>query len=274
MKKGLLCVFTLMLAAVLLTACGEKDNGKNAGDIASYDPNSFMPSAVATEVNVVGRAIENAGTQDQPDLWNGDYDPAWEEDDSDPFWDGAVDEYGNPAQIGATAIPLSPIDKPTPTPRPALAFSYAKGELAQLGLSFEYPQDWIVEEGHDFVTISDTRIRDGYRARVEVTVEAAPSSMKKADIKAKVESRLDQLHFDEGCSEWSTNAVSERQLMGKDGFYATFHGNTSNGEVKGRVHIGLCDGKLITIIYVCPASYVNDYVNVYYKVRDTMKTIK
>ncbi|MBO2517141.1 MAG: hypothetical protein CW338_07730 [Clostridiales bacterium] len=259
MKKRLFCVFALLLAAVLLTACGEK----------TVAP---IPAVSSTQVNVIENVINPPEDVQYPDYPEG-YDPASEEDYDTAYMSGAYDEYGNMVQIGATAIPLDPIDMPTPTPRPALAFNYARKDFALVGLSFECPQDWVDEENNGSVTLCDTRTRDGYRARVEVIVEGAPSSMKKTDLKPKLDGRLEALHYEESCSEWSVSAATERKLMGKDGYYATFHGYTNGVEIRGRVHLALCDGKVITVIYVCPAAYVNDYYTVYDKLRSTLKVI-
>ena len=268
MKKSLLCVALLVLAVLMLTACGEKDGN---GNIAPVDPGSFNPSASATQVNTVENTINHTEPQAEEYDWSS-YDPASEEDGPD-FWDGALDEYGRPTQIGATAIPLEPIDKPTPTPRAALAFQYERKEYEKLGLSFEIPKDWVEEAGGNSVRFSDIRTHDDYRAWIDVSVENLGTQVKKDDLKSRLSSRLSGLQGDLACSEWVTSDLTERKLMGGDGYYATFHGYSAGVEVRGRVHIGYSDGKLITIVYVCPATYVNDYYSVYDKLRSTLKKI-
>lgn len=273
MKKGLLCVLTLMLAVIMLTACAAKNSDDQSEIVASVDPNSFVPADSASQRDVVSDVINNTGSSEQTYDWSS-YDPASEEDDpSENYFSGAVDEYGRPTQVGATAIPLDPIDKPTPTPRPALAFQYERREFSVLGLSFEVPKDWADETAGNKVTFCDIRTHDNYRAWIEVSVETVSGQMKKDELKGKLSTRLSNLQSTEACSEWTTSEQNERKLMGGEGYYATFHGYSGGIEIRGRVHVVFSDGKLITIVYACPSEYVSDYYNVYDKLRSTMKKI-
>ena len=53
------------------------------------------------------------------------YDPSKEEDQDREYVDSALAEQAAMQYAGATPILINPIDMPTATPRPPLAFSFA-----------------------------------------------------------------------------------------------------------------------------------------------------
>lgn len=208
-----------------------------------------------------------------PDLPEG-YDPASEEDNGF-YIGGNFDEYGRLLQVGATPIALDPVDMPTPTPRPSLVFNYTTVTASTLGVTFDVPADWIVDESvPGTVVITDPVMRDGYQGSITIIISSKPNTFKTADIKDELNTFIAGLHRT-NFNEWKTEKPSDRKLMGKAGYYTTYRGvRYDDVIIRGRVHMSLLDGgRLLTVHLSAPGWYNESYTNVYYKVRDTIKAI-
>ena len=267
MKKKTIAMLILLVAAVILLAgCGEKEVLPNAGIV--YQPDPLVP-ATDTPAPQPEQTAANE--------WGGPagYDPASEEDTGAEYLDGAYDEWGNLTQIGATAIPLDPLDMPTPTPRPALAFTYKEYTVESLGLSFEAPAGWVEDESVQWeYTLYDNEKRDGFQGYVKISVESVSNSYRKSDLKATLKEKLGELHTS-GYSEWKDYEINDRTLLRKDGCYTTFRGVMDNGViVRGYAHLALLDNNRVLTVLVCAPGYYNSsYSDVYHRVRDTLKTV-
>ncbi|MBQ9264551.1 MAG: hypothetical protein IJ189_10175 [Clostridia bacterium] len=264
MKKAILLA-ALLLAALMLAGCAAHEGTQYPDAPAAVMQQDPLSVVQATDVPVSGDAFD----------WDS-YDPASEEDNG-TFVEGAVyDDLGNAVYAGATPIPLNPIDMPTPTPRPALAFTYGPVELPNLRLSFEAPAGWQVDASQpDTVTITDPNTYDGVNAVMAISITSVPSSYKLNDVKATVKDKLKEIgQYNYG--EWSTTDLSARTLLKKDGYYANYRGVYYDGTVvRGRVMVALLDGnRIITLHMACPGWYNEDYMKVVAKFRDTAKLMQ
>lgn len=201
-------------------------------------------------------------------------DPLAEEDHGG-FMPGAVyDDYGNAVYAGASPVPLDPIDMPTATPRPALAFTYTAVSAESLGVQFEAPQGWMMDTTTPgTVVLMDPQMYDGYNATMTVTVSSVASSYKLADAKKEVTAYLAALG--KGYSSWKTFEIASRTLLGKDGYYNNYRGELPDGTVvRGRVMVALLDGnKIMTVHMAAPGWYNESYMNVVSHFRDTLKSL-
>ena len=257
MKKKQLIAVLLVLAVSVLTGC------------TSQIP--VMPAP--TQANALATAAPTAVPTQDIGLPEG-YDPASEEDNGF-YVSGDYDEFGNLIQIGATPIPLDPIDMPTATPRPSLVFTYTTVTASTLGVTFDAPADWTVDESvPGTVTLYDPVLRDGYQGFITITVAARPNSFKLNDIKKEIDTYVADLHRT-NFNEWKTEKTAARTLMGKDGFYTTYRGvRYDDVIIRGRVHMSLLDGSRLLIVHVsAPGWYNESYSNVFYKIRETLKAI-
>ena len=156
MKKRLMLALMLLLCAMLLASCGEKQK---------FD--------VLTSQNSGNQQTQQ---NQQPANAQDEYDPRVEEDDyaGDDEW---VEPYlpdqpvvtATPAPTvrseyaGATPVVIDPIDKPTPTAVPKLGtLAYVGYDAKNLGLSFEGPAGWTKDD-----TASDTFIIQNPNARID-----------------------------------------------------------------------------------------------------------
>ncbi len=205
------------------------------------------------------------------------YDPASEEDNSSYYVYGALyDDYGRNQYAGATPIPLDPIDMPTPTPKPALTFSYGLVTADKLRLSFEAPVGWGIDtSANDAVTLINQNALDGYNAYITVRVYSVASSFKLSDLRDELRNTLKELG-QYNFAKWSTKEIASRQLLKKDGYYNDYEGTYYDGTaIYGRVMMALLDNHQVIMLHLsCPDGYFNSsYKAVINHVRDTLKQI-
>lgn len=251
MKKFmLLCV--VVLSAALLTGCSTAPEQENTTPtVSQQDPLSVPPKA--TELP---------------------YDPMAEED-GDTYVPGQVyDEYGNSLYAGATPIPLDPVDMPTPTPRPALAFSYTPVQLADLGIQFEAPQGWYMDNTvPGTVKFVDPNTYDNVQGYLTISISSVASNYKLANVKTTLSEKLEEIS--RSYIEWRTYQADSRTLMDRDGYYNNYRGVKVDGSVvRGRVMIALLENnKIITVDLCAPGWYNESYMNILNKFRDTLKAL-
>lgn len=213
-----------------------------------------------------------AGIAAQADPYS--YNPAAEEEQAAVYIPGAVyDAYGKQINVGATAIPINPIDMPTPTPRPSLQFEYGSVHADKLGITFEAPTGWYVDSSaSDVIVLTDPNMYDNINATITISMQNVSNDYKLADVKDEVQEILKQVG-QYNYSKWEKTDLSKRTLLGKDGYYADYRGELFDGTiVRGRVMVALLDGnKIITVHLKAPGWYNESYKNVVAHFRDTLK---
>ena len=255
MKKRLMLALMLILCAALLASCGETKRY----DVLSYN---------------------NDGTQQSNDAA---MDPLAEEDDWEaPALPTQVVVTPTPAPTvrseyaGATPVVIDPIDKPTPTPVPALTVAYTTYDAIKLGLSFEGPAGWLKDDSAaDTFIIQNPNARIDYPATLTLRAEQVSSDYSTSDLKTVINSMLNAIGA-AGFDEYDRSNTDTRSLLGKTGVYANYTGTLNDGrEVAGRVHAVCVDRVLYTIHITAPRAQWNDYKEkVYDHLKDTLTITK
>lgn len=281
MKKRLMLAMVLVLCAMLLCACGEKNTSSKYQVITSANP-----SAQATQnlqMNDTGSSV----TDDAFEYGNYGYDPLSEEDDDDGddayYYIPDVTEV--PVTVaptvrgeyaGATPVVLDPIDKPTPTPVPPLTFSYQTYDATNIHLTFEAPAGWtIYEPNTSTFMLSNPSQGVDYTASITISATAVSSNYSTSDLKSVVKGMLDQVG-EGGFDEFSPSNTAERKLLDTNGVYANYTGTLSNGaEAAGRVH-AVCVNKVLYTVHVTyPRAYTENYKEqVYDHLRQTIMIVQ
>jgi len=184
---------------------------------------------------------------------------------------------GNAQYAGSTPIPIDPIDLPTATPRPSLAFTYAAYTAEKLGLTFESIIGFDVDdtqEGVYILTEPADQQKDGVTVVITLTVSSVTSNYKENDIKTDLRTLLDTMGT-VNYTEWKPTSVAARTLLDKPGYYADYRGVLYGGAIeRGRVHMALIGGnKLLKLQITCPGWYNTSYMTVYTHIRNTIKAI-
>jgi len=280
--KKLMLVIVLLLCAAVLFGCAQSNEPQRFQVIGQ----ETQAPAAATQVVQAQVTAAPVGTIDFDD---GSYDPSKEEGGSegtDIMIDtGALNNAPviaetsaptiNSAYAGATPVVIDPINKPTPTPVPAIAFTYEKYEASKLHLSFEAPVAWTVDD-----TMSDTYILTNpntgidYAAFINVRTIAVTKDYSKNNLATEVRQMLSTVSAD--FATFSHTNTAERTLLGKTGVYADYTATTRDGaEVSGRIHITYMNKTLYAVHMSYPRSYAKDYKdNVYSKFRKTLTVVQ
>ena len=265
----------------------------------SQAPNRFAPVDTGTASgaqNLYGTntGTANAGLTDDSDGYtdfdNGTYDPTSEEGNNVGD-DGVVDipdpvmEEENTATpvptirseyAGATPVVIDPIDKPTPTPLPALSFEYQTYDATKLHLSFEGPTGWEVNDvSTDTYIITDIVTPTDYQASMTLRATSVTSNYTNNDLVKEVKGMLDTIGGT-GFKSYSPSRTANRTLLDKAGVYANYTGTLTDGtKVAGRVHATCINKVLYTVHITYPKGYTNTYVDqVYGKMRSTITITK
>ena len=174
---------------------------------------------------------------------------------------------------GATPIPLTPVDLPTPTPHPELTFNYATYTAGSLGLSFDCPSGWLVDESQTDVfvlTEPETQMHDGQQCSITISAEPVTANYSEKDLKKQVTQRLKEIGS-VNFTVWNPSLTASRTLMDSKGVYANYTGTLANGiEVAGRNLYASANNKLYGVEMVYPRDYRDDYLNIFAKIRDTI----
>lgn len=126
MKKQMMLVLCLLLSAMLLCSCAQKD--ETEAERYQVLGQVTQSAVIATDVPV---SEPDPVVTDAPviDWDNTDYDPSQEEGgDSEPVADVAAPQATdmltmNSQYAGASPVVIDPIDKPTPSPVPNLSIT-------------------------------------------------------------------------------------------------------------------------------------------------------
>ena len=263
MNKRIVFICILLATLVLLTACSNQDpTVPNAppSDIPTQQP------AMVTATEVPLPSFDTTLPED--------YDPASEEDP-----EALIANQEQPqvhARAGATPIPIDPVDLPIPTPRQALVFTYASYTADNLGLTFESVAGYEVDATQpDAFVLREpaSMVKDNYPVEISFDITPVGSSYTISSLQTDLRTRLNdlgQVNYD----EWQATTISRRSLLDKDGYYGNYRGVMFDGTiVRGRVHMALLDGRLLTMHVSCPGWYNTDYMTVYTHIRDTLKAI-
>lgn len=271
MKKRLMLALLLVLCAALLCSC--------SGDNKKYN--------VLTSQNQGNQQTQqNLG---QNNTLTDDVDPLAEEDDyigDSEYWGETLPDQQAPTDTpaptvrseyaGATPVVIDPIDKPTPTPVPALTVTTAAYDATKLGLSFEGPAGWtVLESDANSFIIENPNANIDYRAALTLTAQKVTSDYSASELKSVVNSMLDSIET-VGFEEYNPSQTANRDLLGKSGVYANYTGTLNDGrKVAGRVHAVCVDKKLYTIHLSAPQAQWNDYKElVYDELRETLTIVK
>lgn len=251
MKKKAALFLALVLLLTAVCGAGAENTGDTEGQ-QQVDPSDLAGSGAG---------------------WDGEYDPASEED-GDTYVSGTVyDDYGNAVYAGATPIPLDPIDMPSPTPKPELAFSFGPVEATNLGISFEAPQGWLVDTSSpDAIVLMDPQTHDGVNAQLTVRITNVSADYKLADVQTEVRNILKDIG-QYNYSSWNPTNLAKRTLLKKDGYYVDYDGTYYDGtKVWGRVMVALLDNnRIITVHLSAPSGF--GFKTVITHFRDTLESI-
>ena len=274
-KKRIVCLVLVICAALVMTACQQKETFPTA----PQEPASQPTAEPRNDQNIFG----DTPVPKEIDFDDGSYDPTQEEGGGAEEVVAAVDftleaptetptvqsEYA-----GATPVLIDPIDKPTPTPLPTLTFAYQKYEAKALGLSFEGPAGWLEDDSQpDTYTLTNPDPSMDYAAQLSIRLVPVSKNYTKNELIKEVKNTLDTLGSD-GFRKFERSNTAGRKFMNVDGIYANYSGTTTEGvKIAGRLIIS-CVNKTLYILNVSyPQGYTKVYVdNVYDKFRHTVKS--
>ena len=279
LKKRNLCLVLVLCAAVVMTACQQKETFPTT-------PQQYAEQPTANPQDMQNLYGETPLPQED-DLDYDIYDPSQEEGgDQELIEDTAASV---PAAVpatqsvyaGATPVLIDPIDKPTPTPLPPLSFTFAKYEAPALHLSFEAPEGWRVEEtAADTYKIVNPMVGIDYQAYLSIRLVPVNKNYNKNELIKEVKDTLKTLSKEEQFTKFERSNTAGRKFMNTDGIYANYTGTKLNDEgksvkVAGRLIIA-CANKTLYILHVSyPKGYANEYVegdkSVYYRFRHSVK---
>ena len=278
-KKRILCLALVLCAALVMTACQQKETFPTSPQQQETTQQESAPAQDAQ--NIFG----DTPVPQQINFDDGSYDPTSEEGGGEETLPidqpGAnVDENGmTPAPTmqseyaGATPVLIDPIDKPTPTPLPKLAFTYSTYEVPSLHLSFDAPAGWLADDSaSDSYTLTNPDPSMDYAAKLNIRVVPLGKNYNKNELTKEVKNALDTIASD-GFQKFERSNTAARKFMNSDGIYANYSGTLTDGaKIAGRI-IMACSDKMLYILNVSyPQGYRETYVDgVYDKFRHTVK---
>jgi len=284
MKRKWLAVLCLVLVAALLSGCdGQQQSNQTFTEVTQY----LGPTSTDTPVPASdsGTTAGDSVFSDNPytaatDASYSAQDALNEESYQDNgVYDDGTGVYGQAdttvyPYAGSTPIPLTPIDAPTPTPRQALTFTYVQYDIASLKLSFEGPAGWTPDESvNEMFTLTEPeqQIKDGQLGIIKIYATPVSSNYTESNLVTEIKQRLSDISAT-NYSEWKPSYTATRYLMGSKGVYANYSGTMVDGvQVGGRIHAVCIDKVLYCIEIVYPLDYKDDYLNVFSKMRESIK---
>lgn len=294
MKRNWKLILCLLMALVLLSSCTAKESPEDFPDITqaigpTSTPAPFVPTeppvqnpAAQSEAAPGGQSIFSANPYDVPEEqeWT-EADIMSEENYFDPEYDQAPTAVQPEGTVypyaGSTPIPLNPVDMPTPTPRPDLEFTYSTYIASTVGVTFEGPVNWMVDESQTFMfTLSEpnNQIRDGQQCVITLSAEPVSGNYSQRDLESHVSQRLDTLYSSD-YTEWKPSYTATRHMMGSQGVYANYTATRSDGvEVGGRIQYVSIDNVLYGLEIIFPIGFKDDFIDVFGKIRTTMGLIR
>lgn len=291
MKRNWKLMVCLLLALFALTACSGQPSGEDFPDITQAIGPTATPTAVPTDVP----APEGAGDAAQggesifsenpylDDVTFTEADVLAEEGYIDPEY-GVLDTLITPEPAGtvypyagSTPIPLNPVDMPTPTPKPDLSFTYAQYIASTVGVTFEGPANWQVDESQSSMFILSeptTQVKDGQQCIITISAEPIGSNYSQRDLERHVEQRLDTIGGSQ-FSDFKPSYTATRHMLGSTGVYANYSGSLTDGaEVGGRIQYVSIEGVLYGLEILFPEGFRGDFIDVFGEIRGSMSFIR
>ena len=289
MKRKWLAVLCLVMVAALLTGCeGQQQPNQTFAEVTQY----LGPAATDTPVPVNN---DVSGVSDGGDsvFSNNPYvvDPAadatvdpnaetalGEEDAGDTVVYGQADADATIyPYAGSSPIPLDPVDAPSPTPRSALTFTYVPYDVTSLGVSFDGPAGWVPDDSVSetyTLTEPEAQIKDKQLGIINIYAVPVNSNYNESSLTAEVKQRLSDIGAT-NFVEWKPSLTATRFLMGGTGVYANYSGTLADGtKVGGRIHATAIENVLYCIQITYPLNFKDDYLNIFSKIRETIKRTK
>ena len=283
MKRTWKLLVCLLMATLLLTACSGKPDPEEFPDITQAIGPTATPTAVPTAVPVEG---EGESIFEHNPYLEEDFteeDALAEEDYVDPEF-GVLESFATaePAgtvypYAGSTPIPLNPVDMPTPTPKPDLSFTYSQYIASTVGVTFEGPANWQVDESQSgvFVLSEPTnQVKDGQQCIITISAQPIGSDYKQKELETHVQGRVDSI----GGSQFSSfkpSYTATRHMLGSTGVYANYTGTLTDGtEVGGRIQYVSMNGMLYGLEIVFPEGFRGDFIDVFGEIRGSLKFIQ
>lgn len=289
MKRNWKLAACLLLALVTLSACSSQPDPNDFPDITqAIGP---TPSPAPSSLPILdepiyesdGESIFSANPYDDFADFTA-ADALDEEDYVDPEYgveDNFAYSYSQPAgtpyaYAGSTPIPLNPVDMPTPTPRPKLSFTYTPYTASTVGVTFEGPSGWQVDQSQSYLFVlsePQTQIKDNQQCIITISAEPV-STYTKRELETHVTQRLNTIGGGD-FTEWKPSYTATRHMMGQTGVYANYTGMYSDGtEVGGRIHYVSIDNVLYGLEIVYPLGFKDDYINVFGQIRSSMTRVR
>ena len=274
-KKRILCLALALCALLVLTGCQEKETFPTTDQLP-------QATAVPTDPQDPQNLFGETPVPQSPNFDDGSYDPTQEEGggeellplDGDNSSAASADYFVQSEYAGATPVLIDPVDKPTPTPLPALTFSYTRYEASALHLSFEAPTGWMVDDTlPDTYTVTNPDPSMDYAAMLSIRTVPVSKNYSKNELVKEVKGTLDTLGSN-GYEKFDRSNTANRSFMNTTGVYANYTATTTEGvKVAGRVIIA-CSNKTLYILHVSyPQGYTRTYVDgVFDKFRHTVKS--
>ena len=285
-KKRILCLVLVLCAAMVMTACKQKE-------VYPTEPAAAPQQQQPAEQQDPQQIFSEPEKSEEIDWDNGSYNPAQEEnseDYEDLYDDTAAASAGAAATAlpamkgeyaGATPVLIDPIDAPTATPLPPLSFTFDTYTAEKLRLSFKGPANWIADDSSaDTFTLTNPDAGMDYAAVLSIHLEPVDKNLSKDELKKEVINRLNKLASD-GFSKFERSNTAGRKFMNTDGVYANYTASIVEGrqtiKVAGRMIIA-CVNKTLYILHVSyPRGYAKEYIendqSVYNMFRHSVKTI-
>lgn len=286
MKKRLIVLAAVLTCLTLLTGCTQEKQHyqtltsaalptQNVLDFSSsYDSGNTttlsLNSTWADEVDNTDGVVTTLSLSD-PYAEYVEYAPMYEE--YTPVETPMPTVRGEYA--GATPVVIDPIDKPSPTPAPAIAFEYQVYDANNIHLSFEGPAGWIVTNSTgDTFTISNPATNVDYVASLSVQATKVGSAYQLADLKKEVKNFMNTLS--KAFSSFSSSSTAERSMLQSTGVYADYTATMADGvKVAGRVQVCCVDKTLYILHMSVPRAYMENYKDtVYHQFRHSVSIVK
>ena len=273
MKRFWMAAACLLVTAALLSGCsGQPQNQKQAYDEATqYIGPAATPTAEPTDAPVADTDTSMFASNPY-EVAPTDELTGFAEEDLQAEAVGTVYPYA-----GSTPIPMNPIDMPTPTPHGPLNFVYSTyfvQSLGTSGLTFDGPAGWIADESvAEAFTLSEPaeQMKDGQLGILSLYAVPTTQDYSLGELKSEVKQRADAIGAT-NFADWSPTLTAERYLMGSEGVYINFTGTMVTGiKIGGRIHATCRDKVLYVVQIIYPLEYKEDFLNVFSKVRETIK---
>ena len=197
MKKRWLMALALLVCLCLLTACktSEPDKYQVKTQTSGQQQTAGATSSTGNKVLVGDEYMDPLAEED----YNNFDDSDWMEElptAEPPTPTPALVFRGEYA--GATPVPIDPIDKPTPTAVPPLAaFSFKTYEATKLGLSFEAPVGWRINDSDAaYYELKNPARNVNYEATLTLHAEKVKSQYSTSDLKTVVRNMLSAIEME------------------------------------------------------------------------------